>query len=524
MALISVIENFHPKNDTALLARAAELTPVLHRRVAEPVRASVLSAGQDGFLQAGEEISLSALSSHPLSRGEGVVLDFGDHLVGQVQLNLGSLGSHPDAPAWIELTFAENIHELAEDPADFHGWISSSWIPTERLHVDELPAVVSLPRRYAFRFLRLVVLDTSPKYRLTVRGVEALAQTSADRSRVGDWRPADARMRRIYEVSLRTLEECMQEEFEDGPRRDKRLWMGDLRLQALTNYISFDNADLVRRCLYLFAGTRFPDGRVSACVFTRPEPAADDTWLFDYALFFVVALEEYLEHTGEEQTLEDLYGVAMDQVECSLRLIDHETGLLDEPAVQGTFIDWNETLDKHGCANAVLLYAMDYAVRLARRAGDKQRAKALSERRERLLETVRAAFWDERQGLFASGGQVSVATQVWMVLAGVTSGQEAREVMERSEKYLFAVTMDTPYMHHFYAEALVQAGLVERALEHLDAYWGSMIDYGADTFFEAWNPENPGASPYGGSIVNSFCHAWSCTPAYILYRLQGPGA
>ena len=47
---------------------------------------------------------------------------------------------------------------------------------------------------------------------------------------------------------------------------------------------------------------------------------------------------------------------------------------------------------------------------------------------------------------------------------------------------------------------------------------GSMLRAGADTFFEAWDPKDPKASPYGGAIVNSCCHAWSCTPAYILAR------
>ena len=45
----------------------------------------------------------------------------------------------------------------------------------------------------------------------------------------------------------------MQTSFEDGPRRDQRLWVGDLRLQALTNYVTYKANDLVKRCLYLFA-------------------------------------------------------------------------------------------------------------------------------------------------------------------------------------------------------------------------------------------------------------------------------
>ena len=40
----------------------------------------------------------------------------------------------------------------------------------------------------------------------------------------------------------------------------------------------------------------------------------------------------------------------------------------------------------------------------------------------------------------------------------------------------------------------------------------------ADTFWELYNPENPAESPYGSSIVNSYCHAWSCTPTYLLRK------
>lgn len=53
-------------------------------------------------------------------------------------------------------------------------------------------------------------------------------------------------LKKIYEVSVKTLAECMQDVFEDGPKRDRRLWIGDLRLQALANYVTFDNVELVK--------------------------------------------------------------------------------------------------------------------------------------------------------------------------------------------------------------------------------------------------------------------------------------
>ena len=47
----------------------------------------------------------------------------------------------------------------------------------------------------------------------------------------------------------------MQTVFEDEPKRDRRLWLGDLRLEALANYETYRNFDIVKRSLYLLAGT-----------------------------------------------------------------------------------------------------------------------------------------------------------------------------------------------------------------------------------------------------------------------------
>jgi len=52
----------------------------------------------------------------------------------------------------------------------------------------------------------------------------------------------------------------------------------------------------------------------------------------------------------------------------------------------------------------------------------------------------------------------------------------------------------------------------------ISTYWGGMIDLGADTFWESYQPETPEYSPYGSTSVLSYCHARSCTPVYLLQR------
>lgn len=519
MPLISIIRDFHPMNDAKLLTRAEELSPTLHHEIKEPVGGFQL---KERYSQEKEEIVLQKIPHLAIGKGQNLCLDFGRHMVGYVTLELSYSGSHPDAPAFLKLKFAETLEELSENSDDYQGWLSRSWIQEEYVHVDVLPSKLILPRRYAFRYLKITMMDTSPKYRLIIRHAECLTETSADLGRLTPLNSGDAMLDRICEVSLRTLANCMQDVFEDGPKRDRRLWVGDFRLQALTNYQSFRNMELVKRCLYLFAGSRFPDGRISACIFTRPAIEADDTFLLDYALFYVVALEEYLQETGDGEALNDLYHVAIHQIEMAFRMYV-ENDVVNAQAAKDTFVDWNDSLDKSACAQAILIYALRYAQRLARRKGDFSQANWMGQRQEQLRKAAIEHFWNAEKGCFVAGGQCSIASQVWMVLADVLAPQDALNLMRRADDFR-DYPMVTPYMNHYYVMALLRVGLKDEALGHLKAYWGSMIEAGADTFWEAWNPEHPEDSPYGGRVVNSYCHAWSCTPAYILKSIcRDPG-
>ncbi|WP_260870997.1 alpha-L-rhamnosidase-related protein [Paenibacillus xylanexedens] len=114
--------------------------------------------------------------------------------------------------------------------------------------------------------------------------------------------------------------------------------------------------------------------------------------------------------------------------------------------------------------------------------------------------------------------QVSWASQVWMILAEVVDAPLARNLLERLERNENAIGMATPYMVHHYVDALVLSGQREKAMEQIRKYWGGMLKNGADTFWELYDPEDKTFSPYGSNLVNSYCHAWSCTPSYFIRR------
>jgi len=470
---------------------------------------------------------ITNMPTDALKDGDSVVFDFGNHYVGRVKLSLSSVGSHQDAPAFIKIKFCEAERELHEDSATYQGWISKGWIQEEWIHVDVLPTVLELPRRYAFRYVKVEVLAVSGKYSLVIDSVEADTITSAIESRLTVCDGLTDKEKAIDAVAIRTLRNCMQDVFEDGPKRDRRLWIGDLRLQALANYATYGQNDLVKRCLYLFAGTADDNGRVRSCLFTEPVIEGDDTYMFDYSLFFIDTLLAYYKETKDIDTVIDLYETAARQLEIAKDSFDENHVMRDSDVLGWCFMDWNLGLNKQAGAQAVYIYSEKAMIELANIViahGSKyvtiQDVEHMKLDVELKTKAAKNVMFDHEQMLFVSGAgkQVSYAVNAWAVLAGIWDDEMNCKILEALSETADAEGMVTPYMHHHYVEALLSCGKKEKAYEHMIAYWGDMVEIGADTFYELHNPENPYESPYGSSIVNSYCHAWSCTPTYLMRK------
>lgn len=516
MAAVSIDLEMKRKVNQEFVDKAIKLSPKLLEKVIKPVDIVTLTAAG----QTEHRAEVSEMGTIALKKGDSIILDFGDHQVGYFTMKLKSVGSPQDAPAYLRLKFGEIAKELTEDSSEYDGWISRSWIQEEFLHLDVLPQVITLPRRYAFRYVEIYAIDTSMKFQVVIEEASCRAVASVDMDLLPELPGVNDQIRRMDQVSLRTLQNCMQDVFEDGPKRDRRLWIGDLRLQALANYATFKNFDLVKRCMYLFAGLTREDGAIGACLFTEPEYLVDDTILFDYALFFVSILKDYYSASGELEVVKELWDSAYRQIELSRKRLDENYVIQDDEGFW-CFVDWTDGLNKQASAQAIYIYTLNAAIELAGILEKEQIKAELEQERNLCIEGAKKYLWDEGHQVFVSGKdrQISYASQVWMILAGVLPVDESRALINRIIKMHPEKGMVTPYMNHHFVEALLLCGEKEKAMDYMTYYWGGMVNQGADTFWEMYNPENPEESPYGSSMVNSYCHAWSCTPAYILREL-----
>jgi len=501
------------------LSYAEQLKPTLLEKRVDPVAIVLLERDPRSFQgwKKTRAEGIDSLSEMTFEKGDQIVLDFGDHHVGYLTMSVRAIGGIADAPLRMKLTFGEVPSEIGESFDDYNGWLSKSWLQEEWITVDVLPTTLHMPRRYSFRYLKIEVIDTSRKYKVAISEIYCTAVTSGDNSNISTVNAISNELQDVDKVSIKTLQDCMQYVFEDGPKRDRRLWIGDLRLQALANYCTFNNQDLVKRCLFLFAGLAFEDGQIPACVYEYPSPVADDIRLFDYSLFFTAILYDYYKHTNDMDTLVDLWPTAIRQVEIASEQLD-DRGIVKDQSTWWCFIDWHPDLNKQAAAQAVLLYCAKRALWLANELKMEHAIEYLHHIIARVTEGAMQYLWKSEIGFFVSGehGQVSYASQIWMVLAGVLDNKANEELLMRLLQKSPEIRPATPYMYHHLVDALFIAGKQELATAKIIDYWGGMVKKGADCFWEVYDPEDERLSPYGDSIINSYCHAWSCTPTYFI--------
>lgn len=500
------------------LETAEACKPMLVERVVRPVSLVKPVEDESAFLgcrMAATNETTVALNC-PLVPGETFYFDFGEHLTGRFSVELRRFGAPVDAPVRLHFEFGEVPAEIVR-PYDRSRGLPASWHQDEWVTADCVPSTVTVPRRLSFRYVKLTVDSCSRNGRCGLKDVRMAAVTSADETKLLPFKGTglDAEIDR---VSNRTLRECMQTVLEDGPKRDRRLWLGDLRLQALANYATYRNFDVVKRSLLVLAGTSTTNGLVSTAAYENPAPEAATSRILDYTALFANTVEEYLLASDDRETCESLWPLVLKQTDFTQETLDGE-GLVRENLSCWQFIDWQPDMKKQAAEQAVIISSLKATERLGRKLGHAEDVAFIPAVVAKMAVAARRRLWDVKRGLWVSNGDnVSWMSQAWMALAGIATPEEARRSLRSVMSDSQAVRPVTPYAHHYFTEALFQSGLREEALAHLRGYWGSMVRLGADTFWEVWMPEDLEKSPYNNVLINSFCHAWSCTAGYLLRK------
>lgn len=513
----------------AWLQKAETSKPVLNKTTQHPVREVKIVADANAFqgFKAVEDGDINDLYSKSFKKKKEVIVDFGKHLVGNVSFKIKDIGPMQDAVLRFKVTFGEIPSDLGLPVEPYTGSLSRGWMQDFQCDVS-YDGCYTFNRRITARYMKIEAVGTSIYSDFCFDNITFEATTSAGKSKAQLASTTPQIFKDIARVSENTLKDCMQGVFEDGPKRDQRLWMGDLYLEALANTASFKEYNVTKRCLYLLAGLANPNnGLLYSNMVEYPKPHAQQTFFVDYALSYILTLNDYLKATGDTETARDLWPVVKNQINTILaKAIDNNhlyanTGYQYKGMmVSIVFFDWAPvTLDNHAAIQGLLAHSIDCAYNIAKVIGKTDDVKAYPATAKQLRKAGYKAYWDAKKQIVVSGKerQESYTATSWAVLGDLIKGNEAQKAIRNVMQSNTAIKPGTPYANHFLVAAMLHCGMNSEAKKYVEDYWGGMVRLGADTFWEYYVPDNHLFSSYNGyTLLNSYCHAWSCTPIYFI--------
>lgn len=462
-----------------------------------------------------------------------VVFDFGEEVVGHTVLEIADAteGATLDV-AWGERTWADLAAFGRRDPA------MALPIPGDGRGVGFDPIRGSTVLRYVaragkqtftareragFRYLQV----TARGMPVTLTSVKAL-RVRYGVPMAGEFECNDPLLNEIWEAGKRTLACCLLDAFVDGPGREQRQYLGDARVQARVARAVLGDERLARRALRAFFLAPRADGMLP--IVAPGDAERLGTVIPDYALHGILMLDEYVEATGDDALVLELWP-SVQRVLAWFRARERKDGLLD--GVPGwVFLDWAEV--GRGQPNAILNALYLEAQRAVRRL--RSRAGALAA--ERLPDPSRlaaalAAFRDPQRMLFSDcfdidGGpcaRASVHANAALALAGVLDAAEANafvryfrqgssRIVSARSPLLPPVAIDdssqiagaSPFFQSFVHLALARFGEHALVLDDIRAHWGPMVAGGGRNVWEGWER----------TLDSSDCHAWSASPTAFL--------
>jgi len=304
---------------------------------------------------------------------------------------------------------------------------------------------------------------------------------------------------KLFDISINTLRRCMHESYEDCPYYEQLQYTMDTHLQMLFTYQLTNDDRLARKAINDFASS-YVCGSVTQSRFPSLKPQI----IPGFSLFFIFMLYEHAKRFSDFEFIEQYLHIADG-------IIGWFEKHLDNNMVKRTkfwdFVDWADEFDygqqptttTSTVYSLMLVKATEQLDWLHKKAG---RSTQYSHLAEQIKKSVRENCYHDEKGLFADSyekNHFSQHSQIWAVLCDVVTGNEAKELMTKSQQ----LTSKATYAYMFYLfRAMEKAGMYEKVDEILDSL-RELIALGCTTL-----PEVPGENS------RSECHAWSSIAIY----------
>ena len=334
-----------------------------------------------------------------------------------------------------------------------------------------------------------------------------------DLSHSGTFRCSDEEMNRIWDTAAYTMDLTTREFFMDGIKRDRWTWSGDAIQSYLMNYYLRFDSECVKRTIRQLRG--------------KDPVTAHINTIMDYTFYWFKSILDYYQYTGDVAFVREMWPRMVTLMDYVLSRTNAD-GMAEGQPDDWIFVDWVDfPMHKRGtlCFEQILLMkAMETMATCAKLLDiNKSDYRVKS---EMLRNKIKQTFWSYEQKAYyhaieegTMNRQITKFPNMFAILYGLAYEEERNEIMRSVMLNPDIDPITTPYMRFYELETLCMAGLQERVLKEMKAYWGGMLREGATSFWEKYVPSEHGTqhlAMYGRPYGKSLCHAWGASPVYLV--------
>jgi len=435
--------------------------------------------------------SLAPASMKGFSGGE--TIDFGREISGRLRI-----ASNADTPLDIAISYGESREE-SEKAKSYPG----------KRNIAVPPHATVFGPKSGFRYVSLSMPhETRDLVRIDAQGITYPVRY------LGRFVSSDPTINRIWETAAYTAHLCMQEGIWDGVKRDRGRWMGDLDVTGRTITSVFGERILMEETMTDIAG--------------EPPVTRDINTIVGYSALWITGLADFYRHTGDLVYLRKM----QTRLVGLLALLDSELdddGFFNNRAQHKVFVDWSEgfnadTPEARAATHLEITRAYDEAAYLLQELGDSSEAARSLARAQQMRQAARQHILND--GTFGLRWQ----TNAMAVLSGAAQSDDLNSIWQRVLSHVAeGGAVITPYYAYYVLSAMAALGHRGEALQWMRSYWGGMLDEGATSFWEAYDPHWPKqdfhafleADNKRGYYI-SLAHGWASGPApWLMEQVLG---
>jgi hypothetical protein len=415
-----------------------------------------------------------------------IMLDFGREIAGRVHLKLASAGA-----ADVTVQYGESEDEALQEP----------YLGVTPVHIAQNGEAYGPKSAFRYALIRFI------------GGQGELGFSSIDADAIyypvkyqGSFESNDTALNRMWEIGAYTAHLCMQDDIWDAPKRDRGRWMGDMDVSGRTIEDVFGDQFLMEDTLDTLLG---------------PSPVQHHVnHIPGYSAFWITGEAEYYRHNGSRVQLKAVHERLVQLMHLMEEDLD-ERNLYANKVRSWPFVDWSPELNGDTPEARRATQLEDYAafragIFLLHELGDSANEKSFSEKAAQLKEAAQQYLLDPATNSFGSRWQ----TNAMAVFSGAAEPSQYDAIWKASLANVGTIPFNafpvTPYYNYYVVSAMAEMGHRREALDWIRQYWGGMVDEGATSFWEGYDPAWPknsfhlslqadNKSGYNASLA----HGWS---------------